>query len=92
MSHTPGPLQVSKHGTPEYSPQYGVYAEGNRNDHAVFTGENAKADATLYAASPELLEALKALCECAELNQDDMEPDTLTLLPTVRAAIAKATT
>jgi hypothetical protein len=40
----------------------------------------------------ELLEALQALCECAELNQDDMEQETLALLPKVRDAIAKATT
>jgi hypothetical protein len=43
---TPGPWATSKHATPEYAPQYGVYAEdGSNADLAIVKGENAKAAA-----------------------------------------------
>ena len=56
--HTPGTWAVSKHGTPAYAPQFGVYAEG-ANDHVIVRGENAEADAALIAQAPDLLEALR---------------------------------
>ena len=52
MTHTPEPWEVSKHGTPESHPQFGVYAEGRHNDHVIVRGENASADAHLIAAAP----------------------------------------
>lgn len=90
MSHTPGPLSVSKHGTPSYAPQYGIYSDGCRSDLAIVRGDNAEADANLFAASPDLLkEAREFLDEFeAYINSDDYDlPDPSAL----REAIAKAT-
>ena len=56
--HTPGPWEVSKHGTPESHPQYGIYT-GSKNDHVIVKGDDALADTLLIAAAPELLEALQ---------------------------------
>jgi hypothetical protein len=83
MNHTPGPWGVSKHGTPEAHPQFGVYAEGC-NDHVIVKGDAAAADARLIAAAPELL----AACEAAEPHiRGQGSAGALTQL---RAAIAKA--
>ena len=57
--HTPAPWEITKHATPEYAPQFGVYAEGQVNDLATVVGPNAKADAQLIAAAPQLLAACK---------------------------------
>lgn len=56
--HTPGPWEVSKHGTPDYAPQFGIYAEGRQNDLATVKGDSAEANARLIAAAPELLAEL----------------------------------
>jgi hypothetical protein len=81
---TPGPWEVVKHGTPAYHPQFGVYApNGDGNDHAVVTGDNAEADAALIAAAPSLLIACRAMLEC----QADLCESCIRL---ARAAIAKA--
>lgn len=45
--------EVSKHATPEHSPQYGIYVEGERNDFCIVTGEDAEAKAHLISAAPE---------------------------------------
>jgi hypothetical protein len=55
-SHTAGPWFTGKHGTPDYAPQYGVYADGGKSI-AIVTGENAEKDSTLMAQAPKLLEA-----------------------------------
>jgi hypothetical protein len=62
-THTPGPWLVTKHGTPDYAPQFGIYAEGEPRDLAIITGDNSKADADLMAAAPDLLAALEALLD-----------------------------
>jgi hypothetical protein len=67
MKHTPGPWAISKHATPEHSPQFGVYPEGGR-DLAIVKGDNAKADAKLIAAAPDLLDALRACAAFIENN------------------------
>ena len=56
---TQGNWEVSKHATPDYAPQYGIYADGERNDLCTVKGENAEDNARLIAAAPELLAACK---------------------------------
>jgi len=82
--HTPGPWEVSKHATPEYAPQYGVYT-GNGNDFAIVNGDNATADAALIAAAPELLAALQDMLNNFGANDTDTP-----FIVNARAAIAKA--
>lgn len=93
-SHSPAPWEISKHATPEYAPQFGIYSSGNRNDLALVEGDNAKADAQLIAAAPELLDALKnatnvlaaiAIGDLKKINRDSPG------LAQARAAIRKAT-
>lgn len=95
--HTPGPWEVSKHGTPSYAPQFGIYAEGEQNDLAIVKGENAEADAILMAAAPDLLGVLKEAEEIifgpiADLITGDQMAETgaYDVLDTIRKAIAKA--
>ncbi len=59
MKHTPGPWSVSKHATPDYAPQFGIYAGDSPNDLAIVKGDNAEADAALIEAAPDLLAALQ---------------------------------
>lgn len=93
--HTPGPWEISKHGTPAHSPQFGVYAPNSPwngvNDLAIVKDDNAEANAQLIAAAPDLIEACKMAeeflrleCDCSE-SDDDGNP-----LKELRAAIAKA--
>ncbi len=66
--HTPGPWTVSKHGTPAYALQFGVYASDDTNDFAIVRYDNAEANANLISAAPELLEALEWVLRIAEDN------------------------
>ena len=86
--HSPAPWNVTRHGTPAHTPQYGVYSEECPRDLAIVTGPNAKADARLIAAAPDLLEALKIMVATIGL------PDSTAAKigeEKARAAIAKAT-
>jgi len=88
VSTTPGPWTVSKHGTPAYHPQFGVYAP-NANDHIIVSGQNAQADANLVAAAPDLLTALReieSLLDCGNIDESHWQD----CLGIARAAIAKA--
>lgn len=59
-THTSGPFAISRNATPDYAPQYSIYAEsGNGNDIAIVKGDNAERDAALFAASPDMLAALE---------------------------------
>jgi hypothetical protein len=58
--HTPGPWKISRHATPDYAPQYGVYTENNRHI-ATVRGEHAEEDARLVASAPELLAVVQRL-------------------------------
>lgn len=77
-------LNVSKHGTPDYAPQFGIYAEGEQNDLAIVVGEDSKAYAHLFAAAPQLL----AACEAAITEID--EGNSMHCDKQLRAAIAAA--
>lgn len=94
--HTSGPLSVIRHATPDYAPQFGIYADGQSHDLAIVKGDNAEADAHLFAAAPELLGALRLLrgfgcpaCngDCASANP----PVSTCPMQVAGAAIAKAT-
>lgn len=74
-NHTPGEWRTVKHGTPEHSPQYGVCSEDGR-DLATFTGPNAKANATLAAAAPDMLAALATFPEYPD-DWDANNPDAV---------------
>jgi hypothetical protein len=58
--HTPGHWSVTKHGTPEYAPQFGIYAEGQPHDLAIVTGDNSKANADFIVEACNSHEALVA--------------------------------
>lgn len=95
--HTQGELRISKHATPEYAPQYGIYAgDGRGDDICIVKGENAEADAKLFAAAPKLLEACSKYVEIIEGLKDFICGDDLAdagvydLDAMVDAAIAEA--
>ncbi len=44
----------------------------------------------LHEAAPEMLEALKDLLNCCELNLDEMEPETYDTIERVQNLVAKA--
>ena len=92
---TPCPWAVSKHATPDYAPQYGVYAgDGSGADLAIVRGENAEADAELIVCAVNCHTDLLAASEAAltdwhshPRNFERKEPPYLAML---RAAIRKA--
>ena len=60
---TQGEWTICKHATPEYAPQFGIYA-GDSRDFCIVKGDkadNAKDNAHLIAAAPKLLEACKGI-------------------------------
>lgn len=87
-AHTPEPWGISKHGTPDYAPQYGVYAgDGSDHDHVIVKRDNAEADARLIAAAPDLLAALRGMVPTAYMGEP---PKQAEFYAPARAAIAKA--
>ena len=92
--HTPGPWSVVEHDhaiciqtespskTKYGASRYAAIGGFDRNDRAQL--EEARANARLIAAAPELLEALKVLVENGGIGPEQMFHDA-------RAAIAKAT-
>lgn len=88
-THTPGPWRLVQHPV-------NLHVVGGPNDTTVCLvrlsivpqlNERPMADACLIAAAPDLLAALQAAVELME--QEDF--GTITLVPKLRAAIAKAT-
>ena len=75
--HTPGPWAISRHATPEYAPQCGVYSEADDagRDLAIAKGSNAEANAALIAAAPELLEAANLLRQARDAMLDERLDD-----------------
>lgn len=70
--NTPTPWNITRHATPEYSKQYGIYSGDNSSNHIIINGENAFADATLIAAAPEMLSALQRITH-PMADDDDLE-------------------
>lgn len=90
-AHTLGPWQTARHGTPDYAPQFGVYANA-ASDLAIVRGPNAEANARLIAAAPDLLAALQTIADSEQLDGDSFICDFDTLQSVAREAIRKATT
>lgn len=101
--HTPGPwryqadMEPRKDGTQAY--EFRLYGadeteiiSGCGCCGSPFMYGPADANAQLITAAPELLESLKALLKCTELNMDDMEQETRDIISQATAAIRKATT
>ena len=86
MTHSKGPWFKGKHGTPDYAPQYGIYADGGKSI-AIVTGENAEADAQIFASALGLLEACEYLIETCE---DEIGEQSDSALRKLRKAIAAA--
>jgi hypothetical protein len=89
MSNTPGPWHTSR------SEVY-VYAKDEHDEpiaeiYAVNGWDQAKADARLIAAAPELLEALKQIRDAEPSEDKTAAEDWRDLRAIARAAIAKAT-
>jgi len=81
-TYTSGTWAISRHATPDYAPQYGIYAnDASGRDIATVHGENAAANAVLIAAAPELLACLLDVLD-ADGDLDVMDFDRY------RAAIA----
>lgn len=70
-THTPGPWEVSKHGTPDYAPQFGVYAVGASNEHAIVKGPYAAADAALIEAAPDMLGLLRDIASIIDTTDSE---------------------
>lgn len=78
-THTPGPLEV--HEGEDYIHVYGRDYDHSEKPLATFA---FRADADLYVAAPDLLEACKNSVEWLKINCPSIEPNELL------AAIAKA--
>lgn len=90
--HTPGPLiAIHERGSSRISPKFGQFRL------ATLESDNHRNDANLFAAAPEMLEALKASTRTLELILDDDYKAGITDNQSLRdevlaakAAIAKA--
>ena len=86
---TPGPWAISRHATPEHSPQYGIYTEDASGwDIATVHGENAAANAVLIAAAPKLLAVLEEMLQDAETLKEPYRNEAI--CEKARAVIAEA--
>lgn len=96
-TYTPGPLYV---GNDRDNDGFAYYYVGPENEQAArfyyegeASGDRALADATLYAAAPDLLEALKGLLTVAEVDCRLMaspHPHRVMVIKHAQDAIAKA--
>jgi hypothetical protein len=97
MNHTPGPLVVDTIGEKTPHPHYVVETKydpdlaaplGRVLGYTFDTSPQSLADATLWAAAPDLLEALEALYESHRvlMERGDYSPEEVQ----ARAAIVKA--
>jgi hypothetical protein len=87
--HTPGDWSAVRTASPEYAPQFGIYAEDVKTPLAIVLGENGGANSELIAAAPELLAKLESMV--AVFNQPEIDPLVAFLaIEQARAAIRKA--
>ena len=68
--HTEGEWLISKLATPDWAPEFGIYAYGYQQDLARVSGPNAEANARLIRAAPRMLEKLEAIAEHLEAHPD----------------------
>jgi hypothetical protein len=74
MNYSPIPWNISKHATPEHSPQFGLYSgSGHNPDIVIVTGPNAKADAEFIKRAVDNHEALVDILNeiCARVISND---------------------
>lgn len=93
--HTPGPWEAVGNlvRSPMHQPEglpTGVQVAECRDGYFLPHTEEAKANARLIAAAPELLGALEGLCSLAELRPGHLQ-DYKAAVAAARSAIAKAT-
>lgn len=81
--HTPGPWHVEKHGC-----TYEIWPKDSGQTHTNLGTARTKADATLIAAAPDLLAALKEMLSIDDWQDEEIAPKQL--INKARAAIAKA--
>lgn len=91
--HTLGPFGVSKHATPDYAPQYGIYDEATGRDVCIVKGPESLAN--LFATAPDLMEACQAVQEWfldhgPPLGDSESAHRERMIRAQLRAAIAKA--
>jgi len=78
--YTKGKWELSKHGTPDYAPQYGIH-NGGIKDFCITKGENAEANArricqcvnnydAIVGALEELLEATRIRINIGEARKN----------------------
>ncbi len=95
MTHTPGPWQACKNGIVEGKSALvaDVFAVEARSYDDETEGSEARANAALIAASPDLLEALEILTGLHDIDHEEIAAcscDTCNAHKIAFAAIAKA--
>lgn len=87
---TPGPLQVCERG--DYGDYDGecVVVCGDDRKIAVFLGDEAVGNAQLFAAAPDLLDALQRIISWED-HTNWLEPIPVDIADDIRAAVARAT-
>ena len=85
---TQGDWQITKHGTPDYAPQYGIYS-GESNDFCIVKDENAEDNAALIAAAPKLLAMCKEIDEIIAYD-GELTNGAITVIKDLKALTEKA--
>lgn len=87
-TYTSGTWAISRHATPDYAPQYGIYAnDASGWDIATVHGENAASNAVLIAAAPQLLAVLEEMLQDAETLKEPYRNEAI--CERARAVIAE---
>lgn len=92
QKHTSGEWQAYDQGS-EYSIFIDEIVPGGKLKARVIAevfGPNSKADASLFAAAPNLLEALESLLQCGKVDCGDIHYVSPTIVRKAKAAISKA--
>ena len=90
--HTPDPLYVSRLATPDYAPEFGLYRGDEQSPLAIVRGDNAKANALVFAASFVMLDTLQEVLDGYGIECNCGSPCMGTCTRSkVQAAIAAAT-
>lgn len=91
--HTEGIWNISKLATPDYAPEFGIYAGDSERDLARVMGPNAEADAQLIAAAPLMLKALEVVADMLGRHPDFNRGNTVVhyCADLARSAIPEAT-